>query len=67
MLVSMLWTPLILFCYVEGPIDCAIPVAPAYLSESDCLDALHSAIETFALPEGMVIVGSMCYNWGAGL
>lgn len=63
----MLWTPLILICVLEGPVDCAIPVAPAYLSEQDCYDAMQEAIDNFVVPEGMAIIDTTCYNWGAGL
>lgn len=60
--VSM-WTPLILICYVDR-FDCAVPVAPAYPTEEQCLVALDYAVETFTLPEGMAIMAYRCYNWG---
>ena len=62
----MLWTPLILICQVDA-LDCAIPNAPAYLSEQECREAMETVIENWRLPEGIIIVGSTCYSWGAGL
>jgi hypothetical protein len=34
-------------------------------TEQECLEAIQVVIETWQLPEGMIIVGSTCYNWGA--
>jgi hypothetical protein len=58
-----MWTPLLLICYVDST-DCAIPNAPAYSSEQECLDALDHAMNVYNLPEGMAIMGYDCYNWG---
>jgi hypothetical protein len=62
----MLWTPLLLICQVDA-LDCAIPNAPAYRTEQECLEAIHMVINNWQPPEGVIIVGSTCYNWGAGL
>ena len=56
-----MWTPLLLICYVDST-DCAIPNAPAYFSEQECLDALDHAMNVYNLPEGMTIVTYDCYN-----
>lgn len=61
----MLWTPLILICYV-GTTDCAVPLAPVYYSEQSCFEAISFALDELVLLEGMVVVGYDCYNWGAG-
>ena len=58
-----MWTPLLLICYVDS-IDCAIPNAPAYMTEEQCLLALDDVLKTFILPKGMMIMGYDCYNWG---
>jgi len=58
-----MWTPLLLICYVDRP-DCAIPNAPAYLSEQECRVALNYAIDVYQLPEGMAIMAYDCYYWG---
>ena len=58
-----MWTPLLLICYVDS-IDCAIPNAPAYMTEEQCLLALDYVLKTFILPKGMMIMGYDCYNWG---
>jgi hypothetical protein len=58
-----MWTPLLLICYVDS-IDCAIPNAPAYMTEEQCLLALDEVLGTFILPTGMMIMGHDCYNWG---
>lgn len=60
-----MWAPLLLICYVDR-LDCAIPSAPAYTSEASCLAALEFAIDTYELPEGMMIMGYDCYSWGVG-
>jgi hypothetical protein len=60
----MLWTPLLLICQVDA-LDCAIPNASAYPTEQECLEAIQIVIESWQLPEGMIIVGSTCCNWGA--
>lgn len=62
----MLWTPLILICKINT-LDCAIPNAPTYSTEQACLEAIQLVIKNWRLPEGMIIVNSTCYNWGAGL
>jgi hypothetical protein len=59
----MLWTPLLLICKVDA-LDCAIPNAPAYPTAQACLEAIQVVIERWQLPEGMIVVGSTCYNWG---
>lgn len=61
-----MWTPLLLICYVDS-IDCAIPVAPVYRTEEECLLALEYAIDSFVLPQNMRIMAYDCYNWGVGL
>jgi len=61
-----MWTPLLLLCYVDR-LDCAIPNAPTYPTEQACRESLQYVIDTYRLPEGMVIAGATCYNWGAGL
>lgn len=61
-----MWTPLLLVCYVDRA-DCAIPVAPAYPTQEQCWTALEHAFDAFVLPQGMVIMGYDCYNWGIGL
>jgi hypothetical protein len=61
-----MWTPLILICYVDR-MDCAVPAAPAYLSEDQCLLALEYALEVFVLPQDMAVMSYACYNWGLGL
>jgi hypothetical protein len=58
-----MWTPLLLICYVDST-DCAIPNAPAYFSEEQCLLALDDVLKTFILSKGMMIMGYDCYNWG---
>ena len=58
-----MWTPLLFICYVDST-DCAIPNAPAYFSEESCWAALDHVAETYKLPEGMMIMGYDCYNWG---
>jgi hypothetical protein len=58
-----MWTPLLLICYVDST-DCAIPNAPAYMTEEQCLLALDDVLKTFILPKGMMIMGYDCYNWG---
>jgi hypothetical protein len=58
-----MWTPLLLICYIDRP-DCAIPNAPAYLTEQECRVALEYAIDNFLLPDRMTIVAQDCYNWG---
>ena len=58
-----MWTPLLLICYVDST-DCAIPNAPAYMTEEQCLLALDEVLGTFILPKGMMIMGYDCYNWG---
>jgi hypothetical protein len=58
-----MWTPLLLICYI-GSTDCAIPNAPAYLSEQECRVALNYVIDTYRLPEGMIVVAYDCYRWG---
>jgi hypothetical protein len=58
-----MWTPLLLICYVDST-DCAIPNAPAYMTEEQCLLALDEVLGTFILPQGMMIMGYDCYNWG---
>jgi hypothetical protein len=60
-----MWTPLLLICYIDR-LDCAIPVAPAYLSEQECLVALEYVIDAYRLPDGMEIMAYDCYNWGQG-
>jgi hypothetical protein len=40
-----MWTPLLLICYVDS-IDCAIPNAPAYMTEEQCLLALDDVLKT---------------------
>lgn len=60
-----MWTPLLLICYVDR-VDCAIPNAPAYMTEQECMVALEHAIDAFILPDGMMIMGYDCYNWGQG-
>ena len=60
-----MWTPLLLICYVDR-LDCAIPNAPAYMTELECREALEYAIDAYILPEGMRIMGYDCYNWGQG-
>jgi hypothetical protein len=60
---SAMWTPLLLICYVDST-DCAIPNAPAYFSEQECLDALDYVLGVYQLPEGMAIMSYACYNWG---
>ena len=61
-----MWTPLLLICYVDR-FDCAIPNAPAYLTEQECMAALEYAIDVYVLPEGMMIMSYDCYNWGSRL
>jgi hypothetical protein len=34
-------------------------------TEQACLEAMQVVIERWQLPEGMIIVGSTCYNCGA--
>jgi hypothetical protein len=60
-----MWTPLLLICYVDS-IDCAIPNAPAYMTEEQCLLALDEVLGTLAsYPEGMIDRRLHdCYNWG---
>ena len=58
-----MWTPLLLICYIDRP-DCAIPNAPAYLTEQECRVALEYAIDAYRLPQGMAIMAYDCYNWG---
>jgi hypothetical protein len=58
-----MWTPLILICYVDRA-DCATPVAPAYPTQDQCLMAVDQVLRTFVLPQGMMIMGYDCYNWG---
>jgi hypothetical protein len=53
-----MWTPLLLICYVDST-DCAIPNAPAYFSEQECLDALDHAMNVYNLPEGMTIISTI--------
>lgn len=62
---GMLWSPLILLCYVDS-LDCAVPLAPVYFSEQSCLQAVDFVLDQLDLPEGMTVVGTTCYNWGAG-
>ena len=59
-----MWTPLLLICYVDRP-DCAIPAAPVYWSEQECVVALEYALDNFQLREGMAVMSYTCYNWGA--
>ena len=54
-----------MICYVDV-LDCAVPVAPAFVSETDCEAALMFALLEMQLPPGMVVVESTCYNWGQG-
>jgi hypothetical protein len=42
----MLWTPLLLVCQVDA-LDCAIPNAPAYPTEQECLEAIQVVIESW--------------------
>ena len=58
-----MWTPLLLICYVDS-IDCAIPNAPVYMTEEQCLLALDEVLKTIVLLKGMMIMGYDCYNWG---
>ena len=58
-----MWTPLLLICYIDR-LDCAIPAAPGYPTEEQCLLALDEVLGTFILPKGMTIMGYDCYNWG---
>jgi len=60
-----MWTPLLLICYIDR-VDCAIPAAPGYVTEEQCRLALEFAIDSFVLPEGSMIMGYDCYNWGRG-
>ena len=60
-----MWTPLLLICYAET-LDCAVPVTPAYVTQTECEAALGYVLSVIALPEGMIVVDSVCYNWGRG-
>jgi len=58
-----MWTPLLLICTVNSN-DCGISAAPAYFSRAECEAALERVLETYKLPDHMVVVASTCYNWG---
>ena len=60
-----MWTPLLLICYIDR-LDCAIPAAPGYPTEEQCLRSLEYAIDSFVLPEGSMIMAYDCYSWGQG-
>jgi hypothetical protein len=45
-----MWTPLLLICYVDS-IDCAIPNAPAYMTEEQCLLAWTKYLEPSSYPQ----------------
>ena len=60
-----MWTPLILLCYIDR-LDCAIPAAPAYLTEQECQDSMAYVLEAYAPPEGAMVMGYVCYSWGQG-
>jgi len=34
------------------------------MTEEQCLLALDEVLRTFVLPQGMMIMGYDCYNWG---
>jgi hypothetical protein len=58
-----MWTPLLLLCYVDST-DCAIPVAPVYWSEQECVAALEYALDNSQLLEGVMVLSYTCHNWG---
>ena len=60
-----MWTPLILICYIDRP-DCAMPAAPAYLSEEECRASIAYVLEVYQPPQGSRIMAYDCYNWGSG-
>lgn len=60
-----MWTPLILFCMVADPTDCAIPLAPVARSEEQCQEYIYQVLTILEVPETMFIANITCYEWPA--
>lgn len=58
-----MWTPLILFCMVADPTDCAIPLAPVARSEDQCQEFIYRALSELDLPDTMYVAQITCYEW----
>ena len=63
---ACMWTPMLLIC-IFGTNDCATPVAPTFATEAACRAALDFALAEMPLPENVVIVDAVCYNWSTSL